>query len=80
MALAGIKVLEIAGLAPVPFCGMIMADFGATVVRVDRVGGETSASGNDLLARGKKSVCLDLKDPQSIEVLKKIIPKVRIAH
>lgn len=37
MALKGIKVLEFAGLAPVPFCGMLLSDFGATVTRIDRV-------------------------------------------
>ena len=37
MALHGIKVLELSGLAPVPFCGMILADFGADVIRVDKV-------------------------------------------
>jgi len=37
MALRGLKVIEMAGLAPAPFCGMILADFGANVVRVDRV-------------------------------------------
>jgi len=37
MALKGIRVIEMAGLAPVPFCGMILADFGASVIRVDRV-------------------------------------------
>lgn len=38
MPLKGIKVLELAGLAPGPFCGAILADFGASVIRVDRVG------------------------------------------
>lgn len=37
MALRGIKVVEMAGLAPAPFCGMIMADFGASVIRIDKV-------------------------------------------
>lgn len=37
MALKGVKVLELAGLAPGPFCGMVLADFGASVIRVDRV-------------------------------------------
>ena len=76
MALTGVKVLEFSGLAPVPFCGMILADFGAEVIRVDRVGGETSASGNDLLARGKKSISLDLKRSDHIELIKSIIAKV----
>lgn len=39
MALKGVKVLELAGLAPVPFAGMILADFGAKVIRVDRTKG-----------------------------------------
>ena len=37
MALKGLKVIEIAGLAPAPFCGMIFSDFGANVIRVERV-------------------------------------------
>lgn len=37
MALKGIKVLELAGLAPAPFCGMLLADFGATVIRINKV-------------------------------------------
>jgi alpha-methylacyl-CoA racemase len=37
MALKGIKVLELAGLAPGPFCGMILAEFGADVIRIDKV-------------------------------------------
>ena len=37
MALNGLKVIELAGLAPAPFCGMILSDFGATVTVVDKV-------------------------------------------
>lgn len=37
MALKGVRILELAGLAPVPFCGMILSDFGATVTIVDQV-------------------------------------------
>jgi len=44
MALKGLKVIEMAGLAPAPFCGMIFADFGAGVVRVDRVSNYTGWS------------------------------------
>ncbi len=63
MALRGLKVLEIAGLAPVPYCGLVLADFGADVVRIDRwpTGGSLSA---DVLARGKRSLALDLKKPE----------------
>ena len=37
MALAGVRVIEMAGLAPAPFCGLILADFGCRVIRIDRV-------------------------------------------
>jgi alpha-methylacyl-CoA racemase len=36
MALRGVRVVEMAGLAPAPFCGMVLADFGASVIRVER--------------------------------------------
>lgn len=35
--LKGVRVIELAGLAPVPYCGMVLADFGANVIKVDRV-------------------------------------------
>ncbi|XP_051899884.1 alpha-methylacyl-CoA racemase isoform X1 [Pristis pectinata] len=69
MALAGIRVIELAGLVPVPLCGMILADFGAKVVRIDRTGTATSI---DVLARGKRSVALNLKKPEGVEVLKQL--------
>lgn len=78
MALEGVRVLEFDGLAPVPFCGMILGDFGAEVIRVDRAGGETAMSGKSLLSRGKKSIALDLKNADHIKLLKNIIPQVHI--
>jgi alpha-methylacyl-CoA racemase len=68
-ALDGIRVIEMAGLAPVPYCGMILADFGADVVRVDRVGSATL----DLIARGKRSVALNMKDPKGVETLLRLV-------
>ena len=58
MSLTGIKVFELAGLAPAPYCGMILADFGADVVRVDRAKAVFSV---DSLSRGKRSIGLNLK-------------------
>lgn len=69
MVLRGVRVLELAGLAPGPFCGMILADFGAQVVRVDRPG---SAGDVSLLARGKRSLELDLKQPRGAAVLRRM--------
>lgn len=69
MALAGVQVLELAGLAPAPFCGMILADFGATVIRVDKA---KSSVASGTLARGKRSIALDLKSLGGVSVLKKL--------
>ena len=57
--LAGITVIEIAGIGPGPFCGMMLADLGADVIRVDRAqavqGGDPERPPADLLARGRRS-------------------------
>ena len=69
MALKGIKVLEFSGLAPGPFCGKILKDLGARVIRIDK----TSASYNpDRLSHGKESIAVNLKDKQGIEIIKKL--------
>eukprot|EP00057_Strongylocentrotus_purpuratus_P034272 XP_794568.1 PREDICTED: alpha-methylacyl-CoA racemase isoform X1 [Strongylocentrotus purpuratus] len=70
MALAGLKVIEIAGLAPVPHAGMILADFGAQVIRVDRIMQMGVIS--DTLSRGKLSVALNLKSPKGVEAFKRV--------
>ncbi|XP_026052027.1 alpha-methylacyl-CoA racemase-like [Carassius auratus] len=69
MALAGVRVIELAGLAPAPFCGMILADFGARVIRVDRTKVPMTV---DTQARGKQSVALNLKNPRGVAVLKRL--------
>lgn len=68
LPLAGTKVLEFAGLAPVPFAGMVLADFGAQVSRIDRCG----AHSQDVLARGKRSISLDLKSKLSVDIVKRL--------
>lgn len=69
MALAGIRVIELAGLAPAPFCGMILADFGASVIRVDRT---KAAMAVDTQGRGKRSVAINLKTAAGVSLLKKL--------
>ncbi|HKE50167.1 MAG TPA: CaiB/BaiF CoA-transferase family protein [Actinomycetes bacterium] len=62
--LAGIRVLELAGLGPAPFAGMLLADLGAEVVRVDRPDTGPLRVGDprfDLLGRGKRAIVVDLK-------------------
>ncbi|NXR57977.1 AMACR racemase, partial [Rhadina sibilatrix] len=73
MALGGVRVLELAGLAPAPLCGMILADFGAQVVRVDRLPRPAAAlQHEDVQARGKRSLALDLKRPQGAAALRRL--------
>jgi alpha-methylacyl-CoA racemase len=70
--LADLMVTELAGLGPAPFAGMVLADLGARVIRIDRAPGAEalfSPSKNDLLNRGKESLAVDLKDRQGVEVV-----------
>ncbi|MEQ9642898.1 MAG: CaiB/BaiF CoA-transferase family protein [Alphaproteobacteria bacterium] len=71
--LAGIKVVEIAGIGPGPFCSMLLADMGADVLRVDRTApsglGIASEPKYDVLTRGRRSVSIDLKQPAGVETV-----------
>jgi len=58
--LDGVRVVELAGIGPAPFCAMMLADMGADVIRVDR---PQPAMAGDYLGRGKRSVILDLRTP-----------------
>lgn len=69
MALAGVRVIELAGLAPAPYCGMILADFGASVIRVDRTRAGMTV---DTQGRGKRSVAINLKTAAGVGLLKKL--------
>lgn len=71
MALRGLKVLELSGLAPVPLCGMLLADYGASVIRIDRPDDRQNAR-LDRLARGKRSISIDLKIPTGIDVFRRL--------
>ncbi|HEY9134428.1 MAG TPA: CaiB/BaiF CoA-transferase family protein [Pseudomonadales bacterium] len=71
--LAGIKIIEIAGIGPGPFCGMMLADMGAEVVRIDRAGGGLGgAIPNDVLNRNRRSVAVNLKSPEGAETVLKL--------
>ena len=70
--LTGLKIVEFAGIGPGPFCGMLLSDLGADVVRIDRKG-QGRASKHDVTSRGRRSVGLDLKKPESVEACLKLI-------
>lgn len=68
--LQGIRIIEIAGMGPGPFCGMMLADMGAEVIRVDRQSAPPgSPAPTDPLARGRKSIALNLKHRRGVELL-----------
>ncbi|KAF8149873.1 CoA-transferase family III [Crassisporium funariophilum] len=69
MALAGLKVIEFAGLAPGPFAGLILADNGASVTRIDR----PAATSGDVLCRGKRSIVIDSKMPSGRKLVEELI-------
>lgn len=79
--LAGLRVVEIAGIGPAPFCGMLLADLGADVVIVDRTvpNGETIDLGPAAITnRGKRSIALDLKSPEGVETVLNLIERADI--
>ena len=74
--LAGIRIVEFAGIGPGPFCGMMLADHGAEVIRIDRAsgsrGGSQPVTSKDVLARGRKSIAIDLKSAEGVALARKI--------
>ena len=82
--LTGLRVVEMAGIGPAPFCAMLLADMGAEVVRVDRVaradlgldlGKEPRF---DVLRRGRKSIALDLKKPEAVAATMRLIAQADV--
>jgi len=76
--LAGIKVVEFAGIGPGPFCGMLLADMGAEVTLLERAGGTFASQlfggGRKAVAnRGKKSLCIDLKSQEAKSLVMQLI-------
>ncbi|HYH50900.1 MAG TPA: CaiB/BaiF CoA-transferase family protein [Acidimicrobiia bacterium] len=71
--LHGVRIVEIAGIGPGPFCGMMLADMGADVIRIDRLPSAGALSGQppsaDVLTRGRRSIAVDLKTEEGVEVV-----------
>ncbi len=70
--LSGIRVLEFAGLGPGPFAGMMLADLGADVLRIDRLGADPADDWwrqHDILSRGRRSVLVNLKQPEAVDLV-----------
>lgn len=72
--LAGVRIVEFAGIGPGPFCGMLLSDMGADIVRIDRAQGHALDT-VDLISRGRRSVCLDLKNPAAVATVLQLLEK-----
>lgn len=70
--LKGIRVIELAGLGPAPMTGMMLADMGAEVIRVERSTRLPITHQSDISFRGKKSIALNLKSPAGVQALLKL--------
>lgn len=73
--LHGVTIIELAGIGPGPFCGMMLADHGARVIRVERPGNAGrfgDGSNRDILNRNRERIELDLKSPEAIEQIKEL--------
>ena len=74
--LAGLKVVEVGGVGPAPFCAMLLADLGAEVVRIDRKNASESGFPVDrrfeFVFRSRRSIALDLKKPEAVDVVRRL--------
>ncbi|AYC34083.1 CoA transferase [Pseudomonas cavernae] len=71
--LQGLKVVEIAGIGPGPFCAMMLADMGAEVTRVDRLVPGALGGGGTVVDRGRRTIAIDMKKPGVTELLLRLI-------
>jgi alpha-methylacyl-CoA racemase len=71
--LAGVRIIELPAMGPVPFAGMLLADLGAEVIRIDKIAGPEHRAGEAMaagpLGRGRRSIALDLRTPHAAEVV-----------
>ena len=75
--LEGVKIIEVGGIGPGPFCGMMLSDMGAEIVRVERKGGlALSDPKYDLLTRNRKSISINLRTPEGVLTLLRMLEQV----
>jgi len=70
--LQGFRIIELAGIGPGPFCGMMLSDMGAEVIRIDRLAPGAPAP-RDVLVRNRRSVAVNLKSPEGVETVLKLV-------
>ena len=79
-ALSKLKVIELNAIGPVPFAGMVLADMGAEITRIDRIpfSVETSTEDIDVVHRGRRSIAIDLKTVEGLEVALRLIDQADV--
>ena len=77
--LAGFRVIELAGIGPAPFCGMMLGDLGADVIRIERAGVTLERDPTkDPLLRNRRSITLNLKHPEGVETALRLIATAHV--
>jgi alpha-methylacyl-CoA racemase len=74
--LVGVKVVELGGLGPAPYCGMLLSDLGADVIRIDRPAPPDRPARRpeaDIVTRGRRSIVVDVKSPGGVELILTLI-------
>jgi len=75
--LAGVKIVELAGIGPGPYAGMLLSDMGADIIRVDRAQQVNPAQFDKVnlepLYRGRRSIGVDLKNPEGVELVLQLV-------
>ena len=67
--LAGVRIIEFAGMGPGPFAAMLLADFGADIIRIDRAGDGPPPGEPNPTLRGRRSIAVNLKDPRGVAIV-----------
>lgn len=79
--LAGLRVVELAGIGPCPHAAMLLADLGADVVRVERPGGDATVllpPERDFVLRNRRSIAADLKTPEGLELVRSLVRRADV--
>ena len=71
--LSSLRVVEFAAIGPAPYAGMLLADLGAEVIRIDRHDAQRMDPGHRVLGRGRRSIALNLKDPAALAVAERLV-------
>jgi alpha-methylacyl-CoA racemase len=74
--LQGVKIIEVGGIGPGPFCGMMLSDMGADVIRIERKGQSSRTEPKyDVMMRNRRSMNIDLRKPEGVEIVLEMVEK-----